>query len=248
MVLVTGLSGLIGRAVLRHLGDAYEFRGLSRRPVPGVACHRADIADLEAIAPAFADVHTVVHLAASVGAEASFDALLRDNIVGTYNVFEAARRAGARRLVFASSGNTVTAYEREMPYEALVSGRHADLGGQPWPKVPPEAARPGSLYGCSKLWGEDLGRYFAHVHGMSVICLRIGNVNEADRPVRPRDFAVWCSQRDVARGIGLAIDAPDQVRFEVLFLTSDDRWGYRDLTRTREVLGFVPQDVAEDHR
>jgi nucleoside-diphosphate-sugar epimerase len=250
VVLVTGLSGLIGGAFRKYAGDAYDLRGLNRRAVPGVPCHQADIADLEAIAPAFTGVATVVHLAAAVGSAASFDGLMRHNIVGTYNVLEAARRAGVRRVVFASSGNTVTALEREPPYHALATGRYDELSpGQAWALISPLAPpRPGSLYGCSKLWGETLGRYYADVHGLSVICLRIGHVSAADRPAEPREFAVWCSQRDVARGIALAVDAQETLRYDILFITSDDRWGYRDLTRSREVLGYVPQDRAEDHR
>lgn len=249
VVLVTGLSGLIGRAFLEYEGGAFEVRGLNRRPVPGVVCHQADVTDLDAIAPAFAGVDTVVHLAAVVGSDVPFATLLRDNIQGTYNVFEAARRAGVRRLVFASSGNTVTALEREMPYRALARGRYDELGGQSWERVAPQAlGRPGSLYGCSKLWGETLGRYYADVHGVSVICLRIGHTSAADRPTEPREFAVWCSQRDVARGIALAIDAPPSVRYDICFITSDNRWGYRDLAHSREILGYVPQDHAEDHR
>jgi nucleoside-diphosphate-sugar epimerase len=214
-----------------------------------VVSHRADITDLEAIAPAFNGVEVVVHLAAAVGADVPFDVLLRQNIAGTYNVFECARRAGVRRVVFASSGNTVTAWEREMPYRALVRGRYDELAGRPWERVVPTAlGRPGSLYGCSKLWGETLGRFYADVHGLSVICLRIGNVSAADRPGGAREFAVWCSQRDAARGIALAIDAPPSIRYDVLFITSDNRWGYRDLTRSREILGYVPGDHAEDHR
>jgi nucleoside-diphosphate-sugar epimerase len=248
-VLVTGLSGLIGGAFLAREGGAYDVRGLNRRAVPGVPTHRADIADLDAIAPAFAGVDVVVHLAAAVGAGTSFDDLLRHNIAGTYNVFECARRAGVRRVVFASSGNTVTAWEHEMPYRALVEGRYDELGGRPWERVAPTAlGRPGSLYGCSKLWGETLGRLYADVHGLSVICLRIGNCSAKDRPEGAREFSVWCSQRDAARGIKLAIDAPPSLRWDVFFITSDNRWGYRDLTRSREILGYVPQDHAEHYR
>ena len=249
VVIVTGLSGLIGRAFLRHEGDAYEVRGLNRRPVDGVPTHQADIGSLEAIAPAFTGADTVVHLAAAVGSSVPFEVLLRDNMAGTYNVFESARRAGVRRIVYASSGNTVTAWEREMPYRALVDGHYEELGGQSWPRVTPtEPARPGSLYGCSKLWGEILGRYYADVHGLSVICLRIGNTSARDHPTGSREFAVWCSQRDAARGIARAIDAPASVRYDICFITSDNRWGYRDLAHSREVLGYVPQDRAEDHR
>src|SRR5262249_28461953 len=132
VVLVTGLSGLIGSAFLAHEGAAYEVRGLNRRPVAGVVCHQADITDLDAIAPAFAGVDVVVHLAAVVGGRPSFDELLSRNIAGTYNVFECARRAGVRRVVYASSGNTVTAWEGEMPYRALVEGRYEELDGRPW--------------------------------------------------------------------------------------------------------------------
>ncbi len=249
VVLVTGLSGLIGSAFLAREGAAYDVRGLSRRPVTGVVSHQADIADLEAIAPAFAGVDVVVHLAAAVGAGVPFDDLLRHNIGGTYNVFECARRAGVRRVVFASSGNTVTAWEREMPYRALVEGRYDELAGQSWERVASTAlGRPGSLYGCSKLWGETLGRLYADVHGLSVICLRIGNCSAKDRPQGSRELSVWCSQRDAARGIALAIDAPPSLRYDIFFITSDNRWGYRDLTRSREILGYVPQDHAEAYR
>lgn len=246
---MTGLSGLIGGAFLAREGGAYDVRGLNRRPVAGVVTHQADIADLDAITPAFAGVDVVVHLAAAVGSTVPFGDLLRDNIAGTYNVFECARRASVRRVVFASSGNTVTAFEREMPYRALVKGHYDELAGQTWERVTPQAlGRPGSLYGCSKLWGETLGRYYADIHGLSVICLRIGNTSAADRPEGPREFAVWCSQRDAARGIALAIDAPPSLRYDICFITSDNRWGYRDLAHSREVLGYAPQDHAEDHR
>ena len=107
VVLVTGLSGLIGGAFLAREGGAYDVRGLNRRPVAGVVCHQADIAGLDAIAPAFAGVEVVVHLAAAVGANTPFDDLLRQNVAGTYNVFECARRAGIRRVVPATSSRSL---------------------------------------------------------------------------------------------------------------------------------------------
>jgi len=93
-VLVTGMSGLIGGAVLRQLGDTYALRALNRRAVAGVPCHQADVADLEAIQTAFAGADAVVHLAANASMSAPFEDTLRANVVGTYNVFEAARRSG----------------------------------------------------------------------------------------------------------------------------------------------------------
>ncbi len=246
-VLVTGLSGLIGGAVLRHLGDRYAFRGLNRRAVPGVACHRADIADLDAIQPAFAGVDAVVHLAANASSSAPFEDTLRANVVGSYNVFEAARRARVKRVVFASSGATVSGYEREMPYSALVTGSGGDLSG--WTKLTHQTpVRPAGLYGVSKVWGEALARQYADAHGMSMLCLRIGHVTAEDRPLSPRDYSVWCSQRDIVRMIELCLQAPDTVRFDVFFVVSDNKWSYRDLEHARAVLGFVPQDSAEKYR
>ena len=129
-VLVTGLSGLIGRALRKQVDGRYDLRALNRSAVEGLPCHRADIADLGAIKPAFAGVETVVHLAAQVGNPA-WEAVLRHNITGTYNVFEAAREAGVKRVVFASSGAVVSGIEADKPYSDLVAGRYEGL--QSWP-------------------------------------------------------------------------------------------------------------------
>ena len=247
VVLVTGMSGLIGGALRRHLDpDAYELRSLSRRAVDGVPSHQADIGDLDAIQPAFAGVDSVVHLAAAVG-NPPFEALLHTNVVGTYNVFEAARRAKVSRVIFASSGATVSAWEREEPYRSLVAGRYDGLAD--WPMITHETPlRPAGLYGASKVWGEALARHYADAHGLSVICVRIGRVRAEDRPREPREFAVFASQRDVARMIERCLAAPSTVRFDILFVTSRNRWGYRDLDHARAVVGFEPADAAEDHR
>ena len=246
-VLVTGLSGLIGGALHKHVGTEWNLRGLNRSPVPGVPCHRADIADLAAIRPAFAGVDVVVHLAAAVGSKSPEEDILRVNVRGTYNVFEAARLAGVKRVVYASSGSTVSAIEREQPYRDLVAGRLPETAT--WPLLTHESpVRPNGLYGCSKVWGETLARHYAQAHGMSVICVRIGHVSAEDRPMEPREFSVFCSQRDIARGLALCVTAPPTVRFDVVFVTSKNRWGYRDLEHTRAVLGFEPLDAAEDHR
>src|SRR5438046_1347986 len=133
VVLVTGLSGLIGSALRRHLDPAHcELRSLSRRAVDGIQSHRADIGDLDAIRPAFAGVDTVVHLAAAVG-NPPFETLLRTNVIGTNNVFEAARLAGVSRVIFASSGAVVSGWERTEPYLALAEGRYDGL--RDWPMM-----------------------------------------------------------------------------------------------------------------
>jgi nucleoside-diphosphate-sugar epimerase len=246
-VLITGMSGLIGGAVRARLQAHYALRALNRRPVEGVSGHQADIADLDAIEPAFAGVDAVVHLAAFAHGNATWDEILHHNVVGTYNVFEAARRHGVKRVVYASSGATVSACERGAPFDALAAGHYDAVGA--WPMLTHESPlRPNGLYGCSKVWGEALARHYSDAHQMSVICLRIGAVNREDRPQAPRDFSVWCSQRDVSQMIERCLEAPAAVRFDVFFVVSDNRWSYRDLDHARAVVGYQPQDRAEDYR
>ncbi len=246
-VLITGMSGLIGGAVRKQLDGKYRLAALNRSAIPGVECHRADIADLRAIRPAFDGVDVVVHLAAASSGSAGWDDVLRHNVTGTYNVFEAARQAGVKRVVFASSGATITGYEREPPLAAVVGGRYDEVVS--FPVLTHETpTRPITLYGCSKVWGETLARYYVDVHGLSAVCVRIGHVSAEDRPLNSREFSVWCSQRDVARVIELAVAAPPALRFDVVFAVSRNRWSYRDLEHTRAVLGFEPLDGAENYR
>ena len=246
-VLVTGMSGLIGGAFRKAYEEQYALGALNRRPIDGVPCHLADLGDLEAIAPAFAGVDTVVHLAAAAGDHQAPADILNANVVGTYHVFEAARRAGVKRVIFASSGATVSGWEREPPLADVVAGRYDAVGS--WSPLTHEAPiRPGGLYGASKVWGEALARTYADAHGMSMICLRIGRVHAEDRPMGPRDFSVWCSQRDVVRMIVACIEAPPALRFDVFYVVSDNRWSYRDVGHARAVLGWTPLDRAEDYR
>ena len=246
-LLVTGLSGLIGGALHKHLGTNYPIRALNRRAVPGVETHQADLGDLAAIQPAFKDIDTVVHLGAAAGDRQTPDDLLRSNVIGTYNVFEAARQSGVKRVIFASSGATVAGWEREPPLSHIVNGRYDELAS--WMPLTHETPlRPGGLYGATKVWGEALARVYSDSHGMSAICLRIGRVRAEDKPMAPREFSVWCSQRDVVRMLEACIEAPERVRFDVFYVVSANRWSYRDLEHARAVLGWTPLDRAEDHR
>ena len=244
-VLITGMSGLIGGLLRVHLEErgGYELAALNRRSVEGVECFQADISDLDAIVPAFEGRDVVVHLAAHLGDE-PLDSLVAANIVGVRNVYEAARLAGVRRVVFASSGATIKSWEDYPPYDAIRDGRHDELAGG-WPMVTKEMVRPRGLYGASKVWGEAVGRHYADAFGLSVICIRIGSVGDRDHPNTAKPSATYLSHRDVADILRRAIDAPDSLEYEIVYATSNNRYGYRDLEGAREVLGFVPQDTDE---
>lgn len=246
-VLVTGMSGVIGNAVLKYLKDKYNFTALSRREVCGVPCVRADIAEFEAIKSAFKGKDVVVHLAAALGND-SWEGILHSNIIGCYNVFEASRLGGVRRIIFASSGATVWGYENDFPYSAIMEGEYEKVP-KDWPMLTAELpVRPDGIYGSSKVWGEALGRYYSDVYGLSVICLRYGRVKAEDRPSTPREFSVWCSHRDAAQMVERCIDAPESICFEIFYVVSNNRWRHRDIEHARQVVGFEPQDGVTDYK
>ena len=245
-VLITGMSGLIGGLLRRHLErlGGYQLRALNQRAVEGVESHRADIADLDAIRPAFEGVDVAVHLAAQVSDE-PWESLVGANLTGVYNVYEAARQAGVSRVVFASSGAAAKGWESMPPYEAIVSGQY-DEAPESWPMITHESVRPAGTYGASKVWGEALGRHFSDAYGLSVLCLRIGSVSENNRPSDARSSSVFLSHRDVVDILRRCIEAPAHLKYDIFFATSNNRWGYRDLEHPRQVLGYLPQDSAED--
>ncbi len=254
-VLVTGAAGTVGTVVRDFLADRYDLRSMTHRPAP-FADHVADITDLAAIEPAFAGIDAVVHLAASAAVETPWEEILPNNLVGTYNVYEAARRAGVKRIVFASSNHAIGMYE--------VDGV-PDLYELDDPRVYDQTVevRPDSLYGVSKVFGEALGRFYADTYGLGVVCLRIGSVRAGDDPLSPevlssspalldlktaeqrrkRMRATWLSRRDCAALIEAAIDAED-LRWAVVYGISNNPRRFWDIEHARELLGYTPEDAA----
>lgn len=253
-VLITGASGLIGRVLVERLSDRYDLVLQSRRPIPEGSL-TGDISSFETVRSMFADVapYAVVHLAAAASVESLWPEVLSSNIIGTYNVFEAARSAGVHLVVFASSNHVVGGYE----IEGSPSLYRIDD-----PRLYHERSelRPDSLYGASKVFGEALGRYYSDRHGLSVVCLRIGSVLKDDDPaiaarsgsggwlgLTPdqlllRFKATWLSQRDCAQLFACALDS--RVPWAIAYGTSDNRRKIWDLTSARELLGYRPVDGA----
>lgn len=250
-LLVTGLNGVVGQALFPALKDRYRVSALSRRGVKGLPPERvfkADIADIEALSEAMNDVDVVLNLAAgggqssADGMDAGWDVMLRDNIIGTYNVLEAAKNAGVTRVILASSGAVANGYELEEPYKSLVSAENIPIP-ESWPMVGEYSEpKPVSLYGVTKLFGEDLGRYFAATTDMSVINLRISYCLSEDKAGPGRGQANWASHRDLQQLTMLCIEAPPEIKFDIFWATSDNRKLFRDNARAKEILGYRPQD------
>lgn len=244
-VLVTGMAGQIGGIIRRQLGDLYVLSGLDKVDVDDVPTTISDVSDYEGIRPAFDDVDVVVHLGADPSPHGSWASILDNNIVGTRNVFEAARDAGVKRVVFASSNHVVGYYPlKQDPYKAIYDGRLEELR-RPFPALTTELIRPDSYYGVSKAFGESLGSYFHDAFGLSVICLRIGWVMTPDDPTfSPPALSLWLSHRDAAQLIQKSIDAPPSVGYTIVNGESANALSIWDIQMTENVIGYQPEDGA----
>jgi nucleoside-diphosphate-sugar epimerase len=229
-VLITGAAGRIGSFLTQHLAERYDFVLSDVRPpdnARGFPFVEADIADLDAVRGLCQGVDTVVHLAADPSTQASWESLLPRNVVGLYNVFQAAHEAGCRRVIFASSVNAVFGYPKDVQVHTSMP------------------VRPLNLYGATKAWGEALACFYADQRGLSAICLRFGWVisrdSEALRPNHPYlDIAL--TYEDLTRLVVACIDAPDDLRFGVFHGVSNNRWKRLDISDARRLLGYAPED------
>jgi uronate dehydrogenase len=222
VVLLTGAAGSIGTALRSRLpAYGWQVRPFDRVPVPGgVAGDITSAADLDAALAG--GVSAVVHLAGQ-STEAPWPVIRDLNLDGTLEVFEAARRAGVRRVVYASSNHAVgfTPVQPELP---------ADL--------PP---RPDTLYGVSKVFGEALGRYYVERYGMQVACLRIGTFEE--RPTYLRSLSTWLSPDDAARLVDACLRSP-ALGYAIVWGVSNNTRRMWSLDAGR-ALGYEPRDDAE---
>jgi uronate dehydrogenase len=196
-----------------------DVRLLDIRPGPRIEV--ADLRDLVTVERAFKGVEKVVHLAA-VPTEAPFQDILDSNLRTTYNVYEAARSQGVRRVVFASSHHATGMY----PRSRLIG--------------PDDPVRPDSYYGVSKAFGEALGRLYAEKWDLEVACIRIGSFLE--RPLSVRNLSTWLSYRDGVALSQTCLDAP--LRFAIVYGISNNTRAWWDVSAARE-LGYHPQDNAE---
>lgn len=231
-VLVTGASGNIGAYFAEHSHTFYDLTLMVREMDDRAAALQSfgsvvtgDLADLPALGKLCEGMDTVVHLAGDPSPTATWNSLLQDNIIGTYNLFVAACAAGCRRVVYASSIHAVSGYPADVQVKTS------------------EPVNPGDLYGVSKCFGEAMGRYMAEQEGLSVIALRIGGFqpHATARKEELQMLDAWVSQRDLNQLIRRSIDV-EKVQFALLNGLSDNRFKRLDITDARELLGYQPED------
>jgi hypothetical protein len=236
-VLITGAAGKIGSSFAEHGHAEYDFRLMVQTGADAAKLESlkrfgevvsAELADKARLQELCSGVDTVVHLAADPNPNATWDSLLPNNIVGTYNLMWAAKSAGCRRVVYASSIHAVGGYG---------PGVQARAG---------DPVNPGDLYGVSKCFGEALGRYMAEQEGLSVIAIRIGG-RQPPEQITGADAVnlsdSWISPRDLHQLLDKCI-AADHLRWAVFNGLSANAFNRLDISDARQLLGYAPKDDA----
>lgn len=225
-LLITGAAGALGAQVRRHLAGRYPKLRLSDRAsmgeaAPGEELVQAELADAAEVDRLFEGVDACVHLGGQP-TEAAWDVVLPSNIVGVVNVWEAARKAGTKRILFASSNHAIGFHPRTRKLDHTAP------------------ARPDTRYGLSKAFGEDVAMYYANKHGISALCMRIGSARA--EPVDERGLSTWQSYPDFCRMVEAGLEA-DYI-YEIVYGVSANPRSWWDNSNA-ERLGYQPQDNAE---
>jgi len=229
-ILVTGAAGGVGTRLRKLMKGLYpSIRWSDIRKPDDLAADEefvvADLADLAAVEKIVAGVDGVVHLG-GYSIEGPWQTILNSNIIGCYNVFEAAYRAGVQRVVFASSNHAMGFYPRTQTIGVNLT------------------VRPDSRYGISKAFGEAVGAFYADKHGLRVTCLRIGNVGDA--PLDQRRLAIWLKPEDLVQLIRIGLEHRD-IHFEIFYGASDNADAWWDNSNARR-FGYRPTGKAGDYR
>jgi uronate dehydrogenase len=229
-ILMTGASGGIGTSLRKLLPPIYPDLLLSdiKPPADLNASEKfkaADLADLAQVESICEGVDGILHFG-GYSVEGPWDAILQSNIIGCYNLFEAARRKGVKRVIFASSNHAVGFYPR-----------HHRIGTD-------VTARPDSRYGVSKLFGEGMGSLYSNKHGLRVTCLRIGNFG--DKPIDHRRLSIWLKPEDLVQLCRIGLEHAG-IKFEIFYGASYNERAWWDNSRAYE-LGYRPTGKAEDFR
>ena len=229
-LLLTGAAGALGQALRSRLKANCEVLRLSDREEVSPAQEQeevvpADLADADGMLALLAGVDAVVHLG-GMATEGPFGPILQSNIVGVYNLYEAARKQGVTRVVFASSNHVTGFYKQSETITA---------------DAPP---RPDGLYGLSKAFGEDIARLYFDRYGIETACVRIGS--SFPEPKDRRMLATWLSYDDLHRLITACLTTP-VLGHTIIFGMSNNAVTWWDNSRARHV-GYVPQDSADVFR
>ncbi len=193
-ILLTGAAGGLGRVLRERLpafADIVRLSDISAmEPARSAAEEIApcDLADKAAVDALVAGCDAIIHLG-GVSVERPFEEILEANIKGVFHIYEAARRHGVRRVVFASSNHVIGFYRQDERIDAL------------------SPRRPDGYYGLSKSFGEDMASFYFDRYGIETVSLRIGSSFPA--PKDRRMLRTWLSYDDLTQLVQKALFTPD---------------------------------------
>ncbi len=227
-LLITGANGVIGSVLLDGLKAHYEVIATDVDSDESKGIVSLDVTDEERLDQLMEGIDTVLHIAWKKDEDDFLGVALPVNVGGAYHIYEAARRHGVRRVIFASS-NHATGFYRV--------GEDIDVH---------DPYRPDSIYGLSKCYIELLGRWYADRYGLSSFNVRIGNFPGDDRPHSERSMHIWISQRDMIQLMRCCIEADDDRKYMNLYGTSANTDNYYDIGYLEQEIGYKPQDNAAE--
>lgn len=241
-VLITGAGGKIGSVLTERLEKDYDLFLLDKKRLDKDKSYRVDLSSRKETLECLEEIGNlgcVIHLAADSNVEASWSSILENNIKATYNLFEASRGMDVEKIIFASSNHVTGFYEKDSSFEKRIYRGEGDAQISTRDEL-----RPDSLYGLSKVLGEQMGRYYSEEFGLNVICIRIGTFNEINRPQEKRHLATWISHRDFTNLIKKSMES--KIDYGVYYGVSDNQRRIWDISNAENELGYVPKDSAED--
>jgi len=228
-LLITGAGGNLGKVARDHYQGKFPQLRLSDFADMGSAKEGeeiivCDLAERDAVVELLDGVDAVIHLGGQAN-EADWDTVINSNLIGGINLWEGARLAGTDRIVFASSNHAIGMHPRTTTIDDNCQ------------------YRPDTRYGVSKVFGEQLGRFYSYKYGIRCMNIRIGSC--FPKPFDARSLSSWLSFRDFCQLLDIGLTADYQ--FENVYGVSDNPTCWWDNSNA-ERLGYKPQDNAEDYR
>lgn len=244
-ILITGGSGLVGSILVKSLKDKYNIKVLDQKKSDNTEILLGDIKNLKSIMPAFENIDTVIHLAGDRRVHGDWKSVLENNLIGVYNIYEAAKSHKLSRVIFASSQHATGGNYDIKPYTFIDKGNYNLLPDNYTPLDESTRIRPDSYYGASKAFGEAIGSYYSDHYEISTINLRIGWVISDDDPTfSPTSLNLWLSHRDLSQIIEKSIDASKSIKYETFYATSDNYWKIWSIEKAKKLLNYHPKDSA----
>ena len=247
-IIITGMSGNIGRILFSRLKGTWNLSGIDIVESAELPVTIVDISDYSNIGDAFNGAYAIIHLAANAYARADWEKIIGPNIIGTQNVFRAARESGVKKIIFASSNHVTGLYEKDEPYRSIVTGRYENLNPTEIAQIDHTApVRPDGYYGASKVFGEALGRYYSEKYGLQVFCIRLGSVSRNDRPYDIRQYATLFMHIDLIKLVEKCLEN-ETIGYAIFYGVSNNTWKYWDTSHIKDCLGWEPEENAEKFR